>query len=108
VLLEQDMLAMGVFVFEIDGQAMLAINAQGIAEAEGICALPEFRDDLCGITTGGVPLCRLDSVLTARPATVFEAAAYDHAHSQAAEGQHLTIAFLVKVDTIVVTVVSDQ
>lgn len=95
---------MSIFTVEIDGCPTVVFDASSIEEAQGICALPEFRADLCELTTDGTPLCQDIAVLSARYATSAEVASFNYAVSHAASSDAPTMAFLVRVDGVVISI----
>jgi hypothetical protein len=91
-----------IFALEIDGKPALTFAATNLAEAEAICLDPHLRSDLCGLTSSGVPICCASSMLSARAADRREIAAFEHAFSRAPASDEPTMAFLIKVDGVVV------
>lgn len=96
---------MKVFTLEIDGQPIMAFDADSIEEARGICALPEFRADLGELKRHGKPLFGDFAVFAAREATDVEIIAFNHALTGAGPSDGPTMAFLVPIDGMVVTIV---
>lgn len=99
---------MKVFTLEIDGQPILVFDADSIEEARGICALSEFRADLGELRRQGKPLLDDAAILAARDATASEAAAFDYALTNAGPSDGPTMAFLVPVDGMVVTIIQPE
>lgn len=96
---------MKIFTLEIDGRPILVFDAASIEEAQGICGLPEFRADLGELKTQGAPLFGDVAKFAARNATAGEVASFNHALELAVSSEGPTMAFLVPVDGILVTVV---
>ncbi|WP_398468329.1 hypothetical protein [Tardiphaga sp.] len=99
---------MKIFTLEIDGRPTLVFDAASIEEANGICALPEFRADLGELKRQGQPLFGDVAVFAARAATALESAAFNHAVMSAGPADGPTMAFLVPVDGMVVTIIQPE
>ena len=99
---------MKVFTLEIDGQPTVVFDAHSIDEARGICALPEFRADLGELKRHGKPLFGDVAVFAARDATAVEIVAFNHAMASAGPTEGPTIAFLIPIDGMVVTIVQPE
>lgn len=97
--------ATSIFTVEIDGKPTLVFDATSDAEAAGICALPEFRADLTEVTSNGAALCSAASVLTVRRAHAPETVAFREAVAKAEPSDGPTMAFLIPIDGVVVTMV---
>jgi hypothetical protein len=94
-----------VFTLEINGRPTLAFEAQGAAEAREICLDADLRIDLTALTSDGVPICTEDAKLASRPALQTEIAAFQRAVKLAPKTDEPTMAFLVKIDGVVVVTV---
>jgi hypothetical protein len=94
-----------VFTLEIDGRPILVFDACSIEEASGICALPEFRADLGELKRQGKPLFGDSAVFAARDATATEVVTFDYAVTNAGSSDGPTMALLVPVDGMVVTII---
>lgn len=99
---------MKVFTLEIDGQPIMVFDADGIEAARGICALPEFRADLGELKRQGKRLFGDVAVFVARDATATEIFAFNHAVTNAGPSDGPTMAFLVPVDGMVVTIIQPE
>jgi hypothetical protein len=97
-----------VFTLEIDGKPTLVFDATNDAEAEGICALPEFRDDLSEVTSNGAVICDAGAVLAVRRAYAPETVAFREAVAKAVPSDAPTMAFLIPIDGVVVTIVDPE
>ena len=86
----------------------MAFEARDVAEAQDICGDPDLRTDLCALTSDGTALCSASAVLTARAADAGEIAAFERAVKLAAASDEPTMAFLVKVDGIVVVSLENE
>jgi hypothetical protein len=91
-----------IFTLEIDGKPVLVLEATGLAEACEICLDADLRTDLSALTSDGIPVCAEDAMLTARPALQVEIAAFRRAVELAPASDEPTMAFLIKIDGIVV------
>jgi hypothetical protein len=94
-----------IFTLEIDGKPTLVFEAEGITEACEICLDVELRLDLSALTSDGVPIYTVDATLTPRPALQTEVAAFKRAVELAPTSDEPTMAFLVKIDGVVVVTV---
>jgi hypothetical protein len=97
-----------VFVLDIDRKPTLAFEATGLAAAQEICRDPDLRTDLIALTSDGAPVCAPNSTLTSRVATQEEIAAFRHAVGQAPASDQPTMAFLVKIDGVMVVAVGPE
>jgi hypothetical protein len=91
-----------IFTLEIDGRPTLVFEATGLAEAREICVDPDFRSDLGALTSEGVAIYARGATLTPRPAGQAEIAAFQRALGLAPASDEPTMAFLIKVDGVVV------
>lgn len=94
-----------IFALEIDGTPTLVFEATGFAEACEICLDPELRLDLSALTSDGVAIYTDGATLAARPAVQAEIAAFERAVELAPTSDEPTMAFLIKIDGIVVVAV---
>ena len=97
-----------IFTLDINGRPTLALQAQNIEFARGMCAVPDFRLDLSEITSDGVPVCPADSVFGLRPATKKEKAAFNRAVGLAPAADDFTFVMLIKVDRVNVVAITSQ
>lgn len=98
-----------VFVIDIDGRPTLAFQASDLAEAQEISGDADLRTDLIALTSDGAPICEPGSTLVARAAAQDEVTAFHRAVGLAPASDQPTMAFLIKVDgVVVVTVDPDQ
>jgi hypothetical protein len=86
----------------------MVFDAGSIEEARGICALPEFRADIGELKRHGKPLIGDVAVFAARDATATEIVAFNHAVTNAGPSDGPTMAFLVPVDGMVVTIIQPE
>lgn len=86
----------------------MVFDAGSIEEARGICALPEFRADLRDLKRQGRPLFADRAEFAARVATTDETAVFNHAMVAAGPADGPTMAFLVPVDGMVVTIIQPE
>ena len=86
----------------------MAFEAADVAEAQDICQDPDLRTDLCALTSDGAALCSTFAVLTARAADPAEIAAFERAVELAPASDQPTMAFLVKVDGVVVVSLENE
>jgi hypothetical protein len=97
-----------IFTLDINGRPTLALQAPNIEFARGMCAVPDFRLDLCEMTSDGVAVCPADSLFELRPATKEEVAAFKRAVGLALPADDFTFAFLIKVDRVKIVAVTSQ
>ena len=97
--------ALGIFALEIDGRPTLVFEAKGIAEACDICLDSEMKLDLGELTSDGVPIYTEGATLVPRPAVQSEIAAFKRAVELAPASDEPTMAFLIKIDGVVVVAV---
>jgi hypothetical protein len=90
------------FTLEVNGKAILVLEATGPAEAHEISLDADLRTDLSALTSEGIPVCAEDATLTARPAVPVEIAAFKRAVELAPLSHEPTMAFLIKIDGIIV------
>jgi hypothetical protein len=93
-----------VFVLDIDWRPTLAFEASSLPDAQEICRDVDLRTDLMALTSDSVPICTPNSALMPRLAAQEEIAAFRHAAGQAPASDQPTMAFLIKIDGVVVTV----
>jgi hypothetical protein len=97
-----------IFTLDINGRPTLALQAQNIEFARGMCAVPDFRLDLSEITSDGVPVCPADCVFGLRPATKEEIAAFNRAVGLAPSADDFTFVILIKIDRVKVVAIARQ
>jgi hypothetical protein len=93
-----------IFTLEINGRPTLVFEAMGLAEASEICLDADLRE----LTSDGIPICAEDTTLSPRPATQEEIAAFKHAVELAPASDEPTMAFLIKIDGVMVVAVGPQ
>lgn len=91
-----------IFTLEIDGKPILVFEATGPAEAREISLDADLRTDLSALTSEDIPIYAEGATLTARPAVQVEIAAFKRAVELAPASEEPTMAFLIKIDGIVV------
>jgi hypothetical protein len=94
-----------IFTLEINGKPILVFEATGLVEAREICLDADLRTDLSALTSEGIAICAEDATLAARPAVQAEIAAFKRAVELAPTSDEPTMAFLVKIDGVVVVAV---
>jgi hypothetical protein len=97
-----------IFTLEINGRPTLVFEAMDLAEASEICLDADLRSDLRALTSDGIPICGEDTTLSPRPATQEEIAAFKHAVELAPTSDEPTMAFLIKIDGVMVVAVGPQ
>jgi hypothetical protein len=97
-----------IFVLEIDERPTLAFEATDLAEAQGICRDTDLRADLTALKSTGIPVCALKSALTTRPAAPEEISAFRRAVELAPASEQPTMAFLIKIDGVMVVTVGPE
>jgi hypothetical protein len=97
-----------IFTIEINGRPTLVFDATGLAEASGICLDADLRSDLSALTSDGIPICAEDATLRPRPAVQEEIAAFKHAVKLAPASDEPTMAFLIKIDGVIVVTVDPE
>jgi hypothetical protein len=108
-LLEQSLTSRSqIFTLEVDNRAVMAFEAADVAEAQDICKDPDLRTDLCALTSDGAVICSASAVLTARAADENEVAAFERAVALAPASDEPTMAFLIKVDGVVVVSLENE
>jgi hypothetical protein len=80
----------------------------GLAEASEICLDDELRFDLGALTSDGDPIYIENALLVPRPAIPTEIAAFKRAVELAPTSDEPTMAFLVKIDGVVVVAVGPE
>jgi hypothetical protein len=93
------------FTVEINGKPTLVFEAMGLAEACEICLEADLRSDLSALTSDGIPICAENATLSPRPAAQEEIAAFRRAVELAPPSEEPTMAFLIKIDGVVVVAV---
>jgi hypothetical protein len=94
-----------IFTLEIDGRPTLVFEATELAEATQICLDADLRTDLRALTSDGIPICTETATLNARPAVEEEVVAFERALKLAPASDEPTMAFLVKIDGVIVIAV---
>lgn len=94
-----------IFALEIDGRPTLVFDAANISDARAICEDGELRADLSTVTADGAPICSANSRLEARLASPDEIDAFEYALERAPPSDEPTMAFLIKVDGVVVVAI---
>jgi hypothetical protein len=97
-----------IFTLEINGRPTLVFEATGLAEASEICLDADLRSDLSELTSDGLSICAQDATLGPRPAMQEEIAAFKHAVELAPTSDEPTMAFLIKIDGVMVVAVGPQ
>lgn len=97
-----------IFTLEIDGRPTLAFEATGLAEAREICRDADLRIDLGALTSDGIPICAEDATVVPRSAVQEEIAAFERAVKLAPTSDEPTMAFLIKIDGVMVVAVDSQ
>jgi hypothetical protein len=97
-----------IFTLDIDGKPTLVFEAMGFAEASEICLDAELRLDLGALTSDGAPIYTENASLVPRPAIQAEIAAFKLAVELAPTSDEPTMAFLVKIDGVVVVAVGPE
>jgi hypothetical protein len=91
-----------IFVLEVDGRPTLAFEAASLDEALEICGDVDLKTDLCALTCAGISICTNVSTLVPRLANSSEMASFERALGLAPASDQPTMAFLIKVDGVVV------
>jgi hypothetical protein len=91
-----------VFTVDINGKPTLVFEASGFAEACETCLDAELKSNLRALTSDGAPICAKDAILNPRSATPNEIAAFQRAVSLAPASDEPTMAFLIKIDGVIV------
>jgi hypothetical protein len=94
-----------IFTLEIDGRPTLVFEATEFAEATRICLDADLRSDLRALTSDGIPICTESAMLNPRPAVEEEVTAFERAVKLAPASDEPTMAFLVKIDGVIVVAV---
>lgn len=97
-----------VFVLDIDCRPTLAFEASCLAEAQGICRDVDLRTDLMALTSDGAPVCAANSAFVPRLAAQEETAAFKHAVGRAPASEGPIMAFLIKIDGVMVVTVGPE
>jgi len=94
-----------IFVLDIDGRPTLAFEAASLDEAREICGDADLRTDLCALTSAGLPICSDSATIAPRPANGGEIASFERAVGLAPASDQPTMAFLIKVDGVMVVTI---
>jgi hypothetical protein len=94
-----------IFTLEINGRPTLVFEATSFAEASEICLDADLRSDLSALTSDGILICAQDATLSPRPAMQEEIAAFRHAVELTPPSNEPTMAFLIKIDGVLVVAV---
>jgi hypothetical protein len=97
-----------IFTLEINDRPTLVFEARGLAEACEICCDADLRSDLSALTSDGIPICVEDATLSPRQAVQEEVAAFKRAVELAPTSDEPTMAFLIKIDGVMVVAVDPQ
>jgi hypothetical protein len=97
-----------IFTLEINGRPTLAFEAPALAEACEICFDADLRTDLSALTSDGIPICTGNATLAPRPAVQEEIVAFKRAVELAPASDEPTMAFLIKIDGVIVVAVDPQ
>jgi hypothetical protein len=97
-----------IFTLEINGTPTLVFEAMGFAEACEVCLGAELRLDLSALTSDGVAIYEEGATLAPRPAVQAEIAAFERAVELAPTSDEPTMAFLIKIDGMVVVAVDPE
>jgi hypothetical protein len=93
------------FTLEIDGRPTLVFEARELAEATQIRLDGNLRSDLSALTFDGIPICTESATLNPRAAVQEKVAAFERAVKLAPDSDEPTMAFLVKIDGVIVIAV---
>jgi hypothetical protein len=99
---------LSIFTVDVDGRPLIAFNASGMEEAQGIAALSEFRSDLEELTSRGLRICSHTSCIAVRSATDAEISAFQSALEGASASDAATFVFLVEIDGVLLSVIVPQ
>ncbi|MBR0751602.1 hypothetical protein JQ604_05370 [Bradyrhizobium jicamae] len=93
--------ARGPFVYAliVDGKPLLCFAADRSNEAFELTREQWLRNDLCALTSSGVPLCHRRSKYSVRQATLEERKTYTAAAINHVADDDLFLAFLVTIDS---------
>jgi hypothetical protein len=97
-----------IFTLEINRKPTLFLRPKGIAETCEICLDAGPRIDLSALTSDGVRICTKEATLVPRPALQTEIAAFKRAVELAPTSDEPTMAFLVKIDGVMVVTVDPE
>lgn len=87
-----------VFTIEVDGKPTVAFEARQHREAAELSKEDWLRADLNGLSSNGVPLCKIGSKLKARIANETEREIYREAVKEAMASDEIVLAYLVELD----------
>jgi hypothetical protein len=91
-------LSLSIFTIEADSKPLLAFAAKKHQEAVAFCSDERVRTKLTSVTSGGVPLCDIHSILRVRLATSDERARYHERTKNRPFMENLAAVFVVDVD----------
>ena len=97
-----------IFTLEINDRPTLVFEAMDLADACEICRDADLRSDLSALTSDGIPICVEDATLIPRQAVREEIAAFKRAVELAPTSGEPTMAFLIKIDGVMVVAVGPQ
>jgi hypothetical protein len=97
-----------IFTLEINDRPTLVFEAMDLADACEICRDADLRSDLSALTSDGIPVCAENATLSPRPAVQEEIAAFKRAVELAPTSDEPTMAFLIKIDGVMVVAVGPQ
>lgn len=87
---------------DVDGRPTLVFEVADFNDARSICMDDVLGADLSTLTADGFSICLANSRLQARSASPTEVIAFEHAVGCAPPSNEPTMAFLIKVDGVVV------
>jgi hypothetical protein len=97
-----------VFTLEINGKPTLVFEATELAEAREMSLDADLRLDLSALTSDGIPIYTEDATVVSRPAVQAEVAAFKRAVELAPASDEPTMAFLIKIDGVMVVAVGPE
>ena len=97
-----------IFALDINGRPTRVFEAMGLAEAIEISRDADLRSDLRTLTSDGIPICVDRATIDPRPATQEEITVFNRAVALAPTSDEPTMAFLIKIDGVMVVAVGPQ
>jgi hypothetical protein len=97
-----------IFTLEINGKPTLVFEVTGLAEAREMSLDADLRLDLSALSSDGVPIYTEGATLVSRPAAQAEVAAFKRAVELAPTSDEPTMAFLIKIDGVMVVAVGPE